>query len=149
MGLLQRKAEAKALELRVEIDQELTLVADAKALDQILVNLIDNAVKYSDRPGTIWVRAMKDIKTVRLCVDDEGPGIPEQSRSRIFERFYRVDAGRSRELGGTGLGLSIVKHLTQVMGGQVGVEPRSPRGSRFWVRLPPGRRHHPDVPTEV
>ncbi len=137
--LLKRRAEGKSLALQVEVDATVSLVADSKALEQILVNLIDNAIKYSDRAGTIWVRAAPDRDAVRLYVDDEGPGIPEHARARVFERFYRIDAGRSRELGGTGLGLSIVKHLTQVMGGQVGVEPRTPRGSRFWIRLPTSR----------
>ena len=136
VSLLFRKAEAKSLQLDLEIEGDLRLVADAQALDQILVNLIDNAIKYSDRPGCISIRAFSEEGAVVLCVDDEGPGIPSAARARLFERFYRVDAGRSREVGGTGLGLSIVKHLAQVMGGHVGVKPREPRGSRFWVSFP-------------
>jgi len=73
---------------------------------------------------------------VRLEVRDDGPGIPAEHRDRIFERFYRVDAGRSKHMGGTGLGLSIVKHLVGNMGGQVGVGENLPRGAVFWVELP-------------
>src|SRR5690606_13249397 len=84
-------------------------------------------------------KGMDDVQHARelgrhlvVSVEDEGPGIPKPAQSRIFERFYRVDAGRSREVGGTGLGLSIVKHLAQLLGGHAGVEARNPRGSRFY-----------------
>jgi two-component system phosphate regulon sensor histidine kinase PhoR len=77
-----------------------------------------------------------DESRVRINVEDDGPGIDAQHRERIFERFYRIDPGRSRDMGGTGLGLSIVRHLVENMGGQVGVEPVTPRGARFWFTVP-------------
>jgi two-component system phosphate regulon sensor histidine kinase PhoR len=84
----------------------------------------------------VWLRSVVDGASVRLEVADEGPGIEVQHRARVFERFYRVDPGRSRNMGGTGLGLAIVKHLAEAMGGDVGVDPREPHGAVFWLRLP-------------
>src|SRR5690349_6279570 len=108
----------------------MTVRADAKALDQILVNLIDNAVKYSGE-GHVWVEARDIGDAIRIEVRDDGPGIADRHRERVFERFYRADSGRSRDAGGTGLGLAIVKHLVESMNGAVGVEPNTPRGSIF------------------
>jgi len=142
ISLLARRAEERGLELVIDAQPGLRVYTDERALDQILANLVDNAVKYSDRPGHVWVRARvednaaQDAQQLVISVEDEGPGIPKASRSRIFERFYRVDAGRSRDVGGTGLGLSIVKHLAQLQNGHVGVEPRLPRGTHFFVVIP-------------
>jgi len=124
--------------VRVEVDApaELAVEADPKALDQILVNLIDNGVKYTRPEGHVWVEARRDGGAVRIEVRDDGPGIADRHRERVFERFYRADPSRSREAGGTGLGLSIVKHLVESMDGEVGVEPNAPSGSIFWLRLP-------------
>ncbi len=120
----------------VSIADDLAVRADPKALDQILVNLIDNGVKYTSTDGNVWVEAKPDDDFVRIEIRDDGPGIPPKHLERVFERFYRADPSRSREAGGTGLGLSIVKHLTESMHGEVGVEPNSPTGSIFWLRLP-------------
>jgi two-component system phosphate regulon sensor histidine kinase PhoR len=136
---LGRAAKAKGLELRVEIAPDLVAHADSQALDQVLVNLLDNAIKYSFEEGAIDVTAAAEGDSVKVAVSDDGPGIAERHRARVFERFYRVDAGRSRALGGTGLGLSIVKHLVVLMHGSVGAEPVQPHGSTFWVALPRGR----------
>jgi len=106
-----------------------------RALEQILVNLLDNAVKYTPAGGRVTVLTDGTGSSVLLSVLDTGPGIEPRHRGRIFERFYRADAGRAREDGGTGLGLAIVKHLAQAQGGQVGVESGQ-GGSRFWVKLP-------------
>jgi two-component system, OmpR family, phosphate regulon sensor histidine kinase PhoR len=118
----------------IDVPDGLSVKADAKALDQILVNLIDNGCKYGG--GHVWVEAKDLADAVRIEVRDDGAGIPDKHRERVFERFYRADPSRSREAGGTGLGLSIVKHLVESMGGQVGVDPNTPRGSIFWLRLP-------------
>jgi len=126
---------AGKLTLAVEIDDAVRVQADRDFLDQVLVNLLDNAVKYTPAGGHVWVRARPAGKRLRIEVADDGPGIAPHQRQRIFERFYRIDPGRSRELGGTGLGLSIVKHLVEGMGGQVGVEGNTPSGSVFWVDL--------------
>jgi two-component system phosphate regulon sensor histidine kinase PhoR len=110
--------------------------ADEEAIDQILDNLVDNAVKYTPPTGRIWVRWRSVDGQVFLEVEDTGIGIPEQDLPRIFERFYRVDKARSRELGGTGLGLSIVKHLVQAMHGTVRATSRPGQGTTFSVQLP-------------
>ena len=131
-------AADKQLTLAVEIADGVEVLADASALDQVLLNLVDNAVKYTSNGGRIVLRARTDETRdaeVRLEIVDDGPGIEAQHRERVFERFYRVDAGRSRELGGTGLGLAIVKHLVEAQGGRVGVEPVAPHGCCFWVVL--------------
>jgi two-component system phosphate regulon sensor histidine kinase PhoR len=135
---LSRSAKNKGLTLKVSIPGEMFALADIQALDQVLVNLLDNAIKYSFDSGVIEIRASVTNDEVRIIVSDDGPGIAERHRSRIFERFYRIDTGRSRALGGTGLGLSIVKHLAMLMHGTVGVEPVEPRGSAFWITLPQG-----------
>jgi len=112
------------------------LWADPSALSQVLSNLLDNAIKYSNREGKIVLNAETVSKGVRFSVEDDGPGIPPEHLSRIFERFYRVDQSRSRDLGGTGLGLSIVKHLVQLHGGEVKVESQWGRGAKFYFILP-------------
>jgi two-component system phosphate regulon sensor histidine kinase PhoR len=110
--------------------------ADEEALSQILDNLVDNALKYTPPGGEIWVRWRPEPEYISLEVEDTGIGIPERDLPRIFERFYRVDKARSRELGGTGLGLSIVKHLAGAMRGTVGASSTIGKGSKFCVRLP-------------
>src|SRR6202011_3220504 len=109
--------------------------ADEEAIGHILDNLVDNAVKYTPEGGRIEVRWHADRHQVCLEVPDTGIGIPERDLPRIFERFYRVDKARSRELGGTGLGLSIVKHLVQAMHGTVGATSQVGQGTTFHVRL--------------
>jgi two-component system phosphate regulon sensor histidine kinase PhoR len=133
VDLLAAAAREKGLALESEVPAGVTVRADPRALEQVLVNLVDNAVKYTAR-GSISVCAERDGSTWVLAVSDTGSGIEAHHLPRIFERFYRVDPGRSREQGGTGLGLSIVKHLVQAMSGEVGVES-GPEGSWFWVRL--------------
>ena len=99
-------------------------------------NLLDNASKYTPEGGS--VRASAEIKNgwVRISIADTGCGITSEYLPRLFERFYRVDKGRSRDLGGTGLGLAIVKHIVELHGGRVGVESTVGRGSTFWIDLP-------------
>ena len=133
---VEPQATAREVTIDVQIPDGLMVKADPKALDQIFVNLIDNAVKYTKAKGHVWVAARADDTHVRIEVRDDGPGIAEKHRGRVFERFYRADPSRSREAGGTGLGLSIVKHLAESMGGAVGVEPSTPNGSIFWLKLP-------------
>ena len=115
-----------------------TAWADEEALGQILDNLIDNAIKYTPAGGRVRVGWAENGKQVSFEVEDTGIGIPERDLPRIFERFYRVDRARSRELGGTGLGLAIVKHLTQVMKGTVRASSAVGKGTKFTVCLPRG-----------
>jgi two-component system phosphate regulon sensor histidine kinase PhoR len=133
---VEPQAKARNVTVAVTVPDALSVRADPKALDQILVNLIDNGVKYTRADGHVWVEARDVGDAVRIEVRDDGPGIADKHRERVFERFYRADPHRSRDAGGTGLGLSIVKHLVESMGGEVGVEPNHPRGSIFWLRLP-------------
>jgi two-component system, OmpR family, phosphate regulon sensor histidine kinase PhoR len=137
LDLCARAAQAKRTELRCEVPEGLAARADARALEQVLVNLLDNAVKHTPERGKVTVSAAPEDGRVVVSVADTGPGIERHHLPRLFERFYRADAGRSREAGGTGLGLAIVKHLVQAQAGEVGVES-GPGGSRFWVRLPAG-----------
>jgi two-component system phosphate regulon sensor histidine kinase PhoR len=125
----------------VEVPDDLRALADPHILDRVLGNLLQNAINYTPPGGNIAVRAAREGRSVRVEVADDGPGIPLRHRARIFERFYRVDPGRSREMGGTGLGLAIVKHLVGAMSGTVGVRsaershPTRP-GAVFWFDLP-------------
>ncbi len=109
---------------------------DEESLDQILDNLVDNAVKYTPTGGRVRVKWRTDDGDARIDVEDTGIGIPAQDLVRVFERFYRVDRARSREMGGTGLGLSIVKHLVQAMHGRIAADSHPGRGSVFTVHLP-------------
>jgi len=136
LSAVEPQAAQRNVTVRVDIPAELAVRADPKALDHILVNLIDNGVKYGRPDGNVWVEARTAVDGVRIEVRDDGPGIADKHRARVFERFYRADPSRSREAGGTGLGLSIVKHLVESMDGEVGVEPNVPQGSIFWLRLP-------------
>ncbi len=116
--------------------QPLTAWADEEAVEQILDNLLDNAVKYTPEGGRVRVRWYRDGEQVCLEVADTGIGIPAADLPRIFERFYRVDKARSREMGGTGLGLSIVKHLAQAMHGSVRAASQPGQGTTFTVCFP-------------
>lgn len=112
------------------------VTADPERLRQVLINLIDNAIKFNKPGGKIFIRAHHEGNVSRIEVEDTGIGIPKESLPRIFERFYRVDKARSRELGGTGLGLSIVKHLIEAHRGQVSVTSQLGQGSIFTITLP-------------
>ncbi len=140
LELVRAKAAERRIELAREIPPDLPPVrGDADAVVQVLLNLLDNAVKYSAEGGHVRLSAAPGAAgLVRVAVIDDGPGMEPRHLARVFERFYRVDAGRSREMGGTGLGLAIVKHLAQAMGGAVGVTSEVGKGSTFWFELPAG-----------
>jgi two-component system phosphate regulon sensor histidine kinase PhoR len=129
------RAAAKQMSLEIDAPEDLIAAADAGMLEQVLLNLTDNAIKYADTGGRVILRASSRDGLAVIEVEDDGPGIEPAHRDRLFERFYRVDAGRSREIGGTGLGLAIVKHLVSAMRGEVGVRPAAKRGTIFWVSL--------------
>jgi two-component system phosphate regulon sensor histidine kinase PhoR len=130
------RAREKGMAIEVSGDGECSVRAHATLLHQALVNLIDNAIKYSEGDRPVRVELRKGQDSVEVAVIDQGPGIERRHLERLFERFYRVDHGRSRQLGGTGLGLSIVKHIVNVHGGKVAVESTVGRGSTFSVVLP-------------
>jgi len=130
------KAEAKGITLLVDCAHGLRVEANPPLLEQAVVNLLDNAVKYSPDGTSVRVTAAPDDGEVVVAVADEGQGVSREHLPRLFERFYRVDKARSRDLGGTGLGLAIVKHVAQVHGGRVSVDSVVGRGSTFRIHLP-------------
>ncbi|TLY33431.1 MAG: PAS domain-containing protein, partial [Nitrospirae bacterium] len=142
VGLLRPLIDQKQHRVVVKIPAELPPIrGDEERLGQVFSNLLDNAIKYTPEQGTITIsaelgKAAPPPAMIEVSVVDTGIGIPLQDLPRIFERFYRVDKARSRELGGTGLGLSIVKHLVEGHGGAVIVESLPGRGTKFLVRLP-------------
>lgn len=132
-----RQVREKSMTICVEIPEEFPRPrADAQRLHQVFFNLLDNAVKYVQAGGQISISAKPADGEIEVQVADNGPGIAAEHLPRIFERFYRVDKARSRELGGTGLGLSIVKHIVQAHGGRVWAESEVGKGSRFFFTLP-------------
>lgn len=134
---LQSRAEEKGITLQNLLPEDIEVKADGDRLEQVLFNLVDNAIKYGKNNGEVTVSCqIVDDKQVQLSVRDDGPGIPEEAKERVFERFYRIDRARSREAGGTGLGLSIVKHIVQSHGGEVWVESELGKGSTFCFTLP-------------
>jgi len=130
------RIEQKQLNVSLTSDRPGIAWADPQACEQILSNLLDNAIKYTEPGGSIALRIGGDERNVQIAVSDTGVGIPERDLARVFERFYRVDPARSRSQGGTGLGLAIVKHLVQSLGGAIQVESQLGRGSTFSFTLP-------------
>ncbi len=133
----EKRFSTKLLHASLEVPEEfLALSADEHRLQEVIYNLLDNAVKYSQPEGSIVLRAEAVGDLVRISVQDKGVGVPANDLPRIFERFYRADKARSRQLGGTGLGLSIVKHIVQLHGGHVEAESEVGRGTKITVVLP-------------
>ncbi len=138
-------AAEKGLELTYE-NEPLEVFADRNRIRQVLTNLVDNAVAYTDA-GAVRCRMRRHRDKARIEVVDTGRGIPEEHLDRVFERFYRVDAARSRKMGGTGLGLSIVKQILQAHGEPIHVESTRGRGTRFWFELPLAEAAEPAAPS--
>ena len=135
--LLQVESKRAEKNHTIKVQYEETQVfADEQRLEQVLLNLVDNAIKYTPKGGEIKVRWAHSGSGVLFQVSDNGPGIPKESQTRIFERFYRVDKARSREMGGTGLGLAIVKHILQRHGGQISVKSELGQGTAFTCLFP-------------
>ena len=130
------RAEEKAIALEWKCDPDLMAMINPTLLEQALVNLIDNAVKYSEPGKSVTLSAERKDGEIAILVRDQGFGIPREHLGRVFERFYRLDKGRSREVGGTGLGLAIVKHIVNAHNGRIFVESIVGRGSTFSIRLP-------------
>jgi len=130
------KAREREIKLMVNYGEEVMVKANSRLLKQAIGNLLDNAIKYSEPGKAVEVEATGNTDEVVIRVSDHGNGIAPEHLPRLFERFYRVDRGRSRELGGTGLGLAIVKHITQAHGGHVTVESSLGKGSIFTLHLP-------------
>ncbi|HKG45182.1 MAG TPA: ATP-binding protein [Pyrinomonadaceae bacterium] len=129
------KAAAQNVTLENKVDADVMVHADARRLEQMLTNLIDNGIKFSREHGTVAISHESGTRD-RIMVQDNGDGLPAQHLERVFERFYRVDRARSRDMGGTGLGLAIVKHLALLHGGEVTVASEVGKGSAFTIHLP-------------
>jgi two-component system phosphate regulon sensor histidine kinase PhoR len=138
LDFVKEAAQRKRITLsKGEISPFLDVIADRHSLEEVFVNLLDNAIKYTPEKGDVTISAVENtLGEIQFSVKDNGIGIPREDIPRIFERFYRVDKGRSQEMGGTGLGLSIVKHLIQAHGGRVWVESQPGKGSVFYFTLP-------------
>jgi two-component system phosphate regulon sensor histidine kinase PhoR len=133
---LKTRAESRQVTLKNDLP-ELTANADEGRLEQVLANLVDNAIKYGRMQGSVVVSGkLLEGEKIEISVRDDGPGIPPEALDRVFERFYRVDKARSREQGGTGLGLSIVKHIVQNHGGEVWARSEPGKGTTFFFTLP-------------
>ncbi|MDQ6653443.1 MAG: ATP-binding protein [Acidobacteriota bacterium] len=159
---LATKASAERIVVTNDVPREVTVHADARRLEQMLTNLVDNAIKFNRENGQVtikyenaardnqtvtpadgtWLRSSKAEARDKIIVEDTGEGIPGQHLERLFERFYRVDRARSRDMGGTGLGLAIVKHLARAHGGEVTVTSELGTGSSFTIELPQAQKGH-------
>jgi signal transduction histidine kinase len=133
--------EAKAERFGIQVNfegsaEEHRCVCDAQKLYQVILNLLDNAIKYSDAGARVDVRIREDLSSLTVEVKDTGVGIPEEDLGQLFERFYRVDKDRSRATGGSGLGLAISRQIIEMHGGEIYVESEVGAGSTFRVRLP-------------
>lgn len=132
----QAKAESKKIKVNLICHEDISTKIDTQLLEQAAVNLLDNAIKYSEKGGLVQIEVITTDTEVCISFKDHGIGIPKEHLPRLFERFYRVDKARSRKLGGTGLGLAIVKHIIQTHGGYVTVESNPGEGSNFVIHLP-------------
>ena len=135
-------AMQRDIEMTLVSEREVTAEIDEVKMTMVFTNLIENAVKYNKDHGKVKVTVNSDHKNVIVTVEDTGIGIPEESIGRIYERFYRVDKSRSREIGGTGLGLSITKSAILLHKGQIDVESKENVGTKFTVTIP--IKHSPD-----
>lgn len=134
---LRREADSKNQQLVLNVKNNLPIISgDRYRIDQLLINIIGNAIKYTPEKGRIQVKAYTEKDNIVICVEDNGIGIPEDDLSRIFERFYRVDKARSRQLGGTGLGLAIAKEIAVLHGGNISAKSKLGKGTQIYVELP-------------
>ncbi len=137
VNLFKDRLENKHLPLTLHIPEDLpTIDIDRIKMEQVFLNLVDNAIKFTAPQGKISIHAVLENQVIRIDIKDTGIGIEQKHLPRLFERFYRVDKSRSRELGGTGLGLSIVKHIVQMHGGRVTVTSDVGQGSVFSIFIP-------------
>jgi signal transduction histidine kinase len=129
-------AESKQIKVTTSIASEVPVLGDDEQLCLMIRNLLENAIRYSPEGGEVWLEVLGDASEATVSVADNGIGIPREAHGRVFERFYRVDRGRTRERGGTGLGLAIVKHVAELHGGWVGLQSELGEGSTFVAHLP-------------
>jgi two-component system, OmpR family, phosphate regulon sensor histidine kinase PhoR len=136
LSILEGVAEKKNITLTSDVDENITIAANRDRIKQMLINLIENGIKYNKENGSVHIKAVKEQGKIVIQVKDTGIGIAREHLPRIFERFYRVDKGRSRNMGGTGLGLSIVKHIVNLYNGDIKVSSELGQGTEFVIQLP-------------
>lgn len=134
-GFCKNQAEAKEVSVKIVCANDSRFILDRRLMEQALINLLDNAIKYSSVGGKVSLLAKVEEGNLRMQVEDSGLGIAKEHLPRIFERFYRVDKARSRELGGTGLGLAIVKHIVGIHGGRISVASELGQGTKFFIDI--------------
>ena len=133
---------AKQCDVTIEMNcKPFSMTANIQQMNELFTNLINNAIKYNKPGGKVTVTVTSEADEIIIIVEDTGVGIPQESKQRVFERFYRVDKGRSKKIGGTGLGLSIVKHVVNYYNGVIELESKLNVGSKFTVRLPKNMKH--------
>jgi len=139
--LLGHSAQEKGIDLTMELPKtRIPVIGENDRIKQMMINLIDNAIKYTPAGGTVHASVIRENDRAVISVRDTGIGIPEENIPRLFERFYRVDKSRSRAMGGTGLGLAIVKHIVSLLGGHVNVQSEVGKGTQFEIVLPVCKR---------
>ncbi len=136
LKLVSLSAEKKRVDISVDTAENLVIYANRDRIKQLLLNLVDNGIKYNKEGGNLFIKADAQKEMLKISVKDTGEGIAQEDMERLFERFYRVDKSRSKELGGTGLGLSIVKHIAELYGGSVTAYSEKGAGSEFIVKIP-------------
>jgi two-component system phosphate regulon sensor histidine kinase PhoR len=136
LEILKPETSEKNIDINLEIEKELRkFKCNKDRIKQLLINLIDNSIKYTDQ-GTITIRCKEEFSNLIIEIEDTGIGIDNEHVNRVFERFYRVDKGRSRKMGGTGLGLSIVKHIVELYNGSINIESKVGEGTTIIIKMP-------------
>jgi two-component system phosphate regulon sensor histidine kinase PhoR len=137
--IMEPAAKGKNINIKLELETNpITIYGDRDKFKQMMINLVDNGIKYTNAEGLVTIKTLYSDKRVKIAIKDNGIGIPKKNIERLFERFYRVDKGRSREMGGTGLGLAIVKHIVYLFNGEINVESSVGHGTSFTLDFPSG-----------
>ena len=146
--MLTIHAGEKEVSIHVHMNEKpVYIMGNPDRVEQMLINLVENAIKYNKPGGSVTVQVFSDAKEANVTISDTGIGIAEEHLPRMFERFYRVDKGRSRQMGGTGLGLAIVKHIVRSMNGEIEVHSKLGEGTEFLISLPLAPKDSPDKDT--
>ena len=146
--MLSIHAQEKEVTLNYRLNSEpVFIIGNPDRVEQLLINLTENAIKYNKPGGSVTVQVFKSAQEANITISDTGIGIAEENLPRLFERFYRVDKGRSRQMGGTGLGLAIVKHIVRSMNGEIEVHSKLGEGTEFLITLPLAPKENPEKET--